>query len=47
MKKSRKSIELLNQKLDKSQVVEYLKQQTLKGGDGNFCPPPWPPDDDC
>lgn len=42
MKNSRKSIEKLNQKLDKAQVVENLKQQTLKGGDGNYCPPPWP-----
>ena len=42
MKNSRKSIETLNQKLDKAQVIERLKQISLKGGHngGHGCPPP-------
>lgn len=47
MKGSRKTIEQLNQKLDKAQIIERLKQINLKGGTnggggshGNCCPPP-------
>jgi len=43
MKDSRKSIDQLNQKLDK-QIIDDLKQKALKGGTHGYCPPPWPYD---
>lgn len=45
MQNARKTIEQLNQQLDKAQIIARLKQINLKGGvgcppPGKYCPPP-------